>query len=419
MEAKAHASPEWLMGCRMPASRCRDDQQDHQSERGSGRGQACQKGNVCAERGACHLGIERTCLVSVLLLVVLMAAQGFGQVCAQTLAPGEHSLFLEQVAETRQYLVFVPRRAHEGESMPLLVSLHDSGSSASAHRLETGFDSLAQEAGFIVVYPEGWRPKRKATATWNAGGCCGPAGERGVDDVDFITRMLDDLQSRLPIDKKRIYAAGLGNGAMLVHRLAMQLPQRFAAFAAVGGTAPQDDIASDAAVALLQIHSKDDPHFLYGGGEGKLPGLGKQAVALASVNKVFYRWSRVSACEEYPNVRRDVFGALGTVTAGQRGALYFHPGCRDGKEVALWQLDGLGHRWPGAWTPDGDGQPPRKSVDVIDATQEVWGFVSRFRLGGLESFQNRPADLAGALERAVPVGIDLQPSAVPAQGLER
>lgn len=58
------------------------------------------------------------------------------------------------------------------------------------------------------------------------------------EDLQFVTDMLDDLESNYAIDKKKIYAMVMSNGGgFVVGTIACSdLGSRFAAFAAVAGS---------------------------------------------------------------------------------------------------------------------------------------------------------------------------------------
>jgi len=77
---------------------------------------------------------------------------------------------------------------------------------------------LADREGFVAVYPAGTGVFRARLLTWNAGGCCGYARERGVDDVGFVVNLLEAIAERAPVDATRVYATGLSNGAMMAYR---------------------------------------------------------------------------------------------------------------------------------------------------------------------------------------------------------
>lgn len=323
--------------------------------------------------------LMRDLLVQRMRAVALVTLMAGGAIAAEPPAgssPGNDTHRLVHDGHEREYLLHLPSQMRPHEPVPLLISLHEVGSDAASHRRQTGFDGLAEISHFAVAYPQAWRAKPRRPRAWNTGDCCGDAGAQGIDDVDFVRAMLDEIAASTAIDRKRMYAVGMGNGAMLAHRLAIELPTHIAAIAAVAGTPANADFTVTAPVAVLQIHSADDPHALYGGGSAALPNL-RGKVLQAGVGKTLHRWTQANQCAEYPKVHRDLFGALGTVTAGQRASLYGHPDCRRQKEVALWRLDGFGHTWPGGWNTDARGVT-KKRTDIIDASREIWLWLSRF-----------------------------------------
>jgi len=62
--------------------------------------------------------------------------------------------------------------------------------------------------------------------SWNAGTCCGSAKERDVDDVGFISEIMDILIRDHNVDEKQIYVTGHSNGGMMTYRVACELGDR-------------------------------------------------------------------------------------------------------------------------------------------------------------------------------------------------
>src|SRR5262249_5428677 len=85
----------------------------------------------------------------------------------------------------RTYHLYVPPNVTPGAPVPLLVALHGGTGWGTQFEQNSGFDHLADQHGFIVVYPDGVGIGRNGTAlrTWNGGDCCGPAARQQVDDV--------------------------------------------------------------------------------------------------------------------------------------------------------------------------------------------------------------------------------------------
>ena len=59
-----------------------------------------------------------------------------------------------------------------------------------------------------------------------------------AEGVAFLGKVLDDLGSLVNADKKRVYACGMSNGAMMCYRLAAEMSDRIAAVAPVAGFLP-------------------------------------------------------------------------------------------------------------------------------------------------------------------------------------
>jgi polyhydroxybutyrate depolymerase len=236
---------------------------------------------------------------------------------------------------------------------------------------------VADREGFLVAYPEGTGPLPRRLLTWNAGdGCCGYARTRQVDDVGFAAAVIEDLSRRLPVDRRRVYATGHSNGAILSHRLAAERPDLFAAIVPVAGALDLGFFAPVRPVAVLQIHSVDDPRALYAGGLGPpFPGTSNR-VLHRPVQAGLNRWISANGCSTRPDTS-EVRQGTGR-EAGQTATLLVWT-CRDGLEVGHWKLAGAGHGWPGHSPPPGGERLAGPRTAIVVAAEEIWRFVSRFR----------------------------------------
>src|SRR4051794_31635504 len=128
---------------------------------------------------------------------------------------------LEVGGRTRTYHVHYPTKVPDGPAS-LVIGLHGGLGSGRQFEENTGFDAVADSNGFIVVYPDGIGGVMgdQDLRTWNAGNCCGPARQQNVDDVGFISALIDHLSSTMAIDEDRVYAVGHSNGGIMAYRLA-------------------------------------------------------------------------------------------------------------------------------------------------------------------------------------------------------
>jgi len=153
----------------------------------------------------------------------------------------------------RSYILRLPPAMPPG-GVPLVLVLHGGGGNGVNAESMTDFTSLARAKGFIVAYPDGSARGRGGLLTWNAGHCCGYAMQSNVDDVGFLSALIDDLRSRYPIDSKRVYVTGISNGAMMAHRVGRELPQKVAAIAPVVGDVFGDEKAPTTTTTEAWMH---------------------------------------------------------------------------------------------------------------------------------------------------------------------
>lgn len=158
----------------------------------------------------------------------------------------------------REYLLFKPNLEPTGSS-PLLIALHGGGGSGAQMADLTGFHTAATD--WIVVYPDG------INRVWNDGR---PNIGSDSDDAGFILTLIDELDSRLALDRSRIFLVGFSNGGHLTLRLALTHPHRFAAVA-VAGALLSETLANDPDVLppppALVIAGDADPITPFAGGE--------------------------------------------------------------------------------------------------------------------------------------------------------
>lgn len=292
-----------------------------------------------------------------------------------TISAGDHQIELRHDGRLRRYLVHVPPGA--ATARPVMLALHGGGGSGSQFRDDNGLDAVSDRHGFIAVYPDGTGPLRNRLLTWNAGdGCCGFARDRDIDDVGFLAAVIDDLGRRIAIDGRRVYVTGHSNGAMMAYRLAAERAGLVAAIVPVGGAMMVNRFNPSRPVAVLHIHSVDDPRALYDGGLGPpFPGTDNR-VMHRPVMAGLEAWARHNGCGPTPSsgTRREGTGD----NAGQSVTMIAWSGCRDGGLVQHLRLTGVGHGWPGAEVRAGMRAIIGPGTTLIDAGQEAWTFASRF-----------------------------------------
>lgn len=242
----------------------------------------------------------------------------------------------------RRYLIHVPPGLDPARPAPLVVAFHGGGGHAEhmADDARYGLVGEADRAGFVLVFPNGYsRFPGGRLATWNAGGCCGDARDKNIDDVGFVRAVVADVAARVRIDPARIFATGMSNGAMMSYRLACEAADLFRGIAAVAGTEAVARCNPAQAVAILHIHAQNDTHVLYGGGAGEDAFRDRTKVMeFVSVPATVSRWVARNQCRAEPRRVLEVPGAY----------CESYEGCRAGGNVQLCVTEAGGHSWPGA-----------------------------------------------------------------------
>jgi len=299
-----------------------------------------------------------------------------GNVFADYFSPGDHTITLTHQKRERSAIVHVPPRAIDAREIPIILNFHGGGGHGANEQEYSLMDKLADRETFVAVYPNGTGRFGNRLLTWNAGTCCAYAVLNNVDDVGFVRALVTKLTESIPIDRRRVYATGLSNGAMMSHRLAAEAADLIAAIAPVAGGMVVPGFKSTRAVPVMHIHSVDDPRALYNGGLGLPFPLTKNQVLHPSIDQMILRWAKHNGCSAEPAV---VDRRAGREGSGQSATRYVYPHCREGVEVDLWKLTGAGHVWPGGRQKFME-RILGPSTEIIDANQEMWNFFKRFAL---------------------------------------
>jgi polyhydroxybutyrate depolymerase len=264
---------------------------------------------------------------------------------------------LEVDGRTRSYLVHVPPRASHGRPLPLVVLLHGGGGNARQAARSYRMNQVSDREQFLVAYPNGTGRFENALLTWNAGNCCSYAMEQRVDDVAFIRAMVEQIDRDFGIDRARIYATGMSNGAMMAYRLGCEAADLFAAIAPVAGALNISCRPSDE-VSVAIFNGTDDQHVPYRGGTGA---KAREERVDRPVSHAVNVWVNANGCSPRPVRSRTGSIAIDTWSP-----------CREGTAVTLYTIVGGGHAWPG-------GEPSRRReadrpTQEISASVEMWDF---------------------------------------------
>lgn len=265
--------------------------------------------------------------------------------------PGSTSTAAQAVV-VRPYRLVEPQGVERGTPAPLILVLHGYGQGADYDPL--GLKLLADGEGVVLAYAEG-TVDGVGRRFWNASEACCNFFAQPVDDVAYLSAVIDDVMRRRAIDPRRVYVAGFSNGAFMAQRLACELPERIAGIVAVSGVnaAAPGECEPSRTVAVLHVHGDADPVVHYLGGR-----LGSGTVAYPSVMASMEGWRERNECHGEPEVRETTLD-LATALPGRETTVTRYTGCTEGGATELWTVHGGSH-----------------DIDFSPAfAREVWAFL--------------------------------------------
>jgi polyhydroxybutyrate depolymerase len=276
----------------------------------------------------------------------------------------------------RSFKIHVSSVYNKSARGPLVIALHGRGGNGESMILITrkGFNKLADKDGFIVVYPDG------IELNWNDGRMDEEANDRAhrenIDDVGFISALIDTMITDYNIDPKRVYVTGISNGAIMAYRLGCQLADKITAIAPVDGNIPYmlyNECSPSGPVSVLAINNTNDPLVPFQGGEIYTSSHKLKLGKVLSTDKSIGLWVTRNKCSITPLVTeepdRDPKDGTRVIKKEYLNGI-------DGTEVILYAVDGGGHTWPGGiqYKPAG---VIGKTCRDINACEVIWSFFKK------------------------------------------
>ena len=298
------------------------------------------------------VGMLTLVLVLVVNLLPLATVTGADDPIAGEFLTGS----LEHGGYNRTYEYYIPSGYAGSEAVPLLFSFHGLGSRGVEQIYLSNFTALAEQEGFIAVFPNS--TELEGVRWWNVGVTGYPQVLEDVDDVGFVAELIDWFDSGYNIDQTRIYATGMSNGAMFTYYVDINLPGTFAGIAAVTSTMTINLFNEEPAspVTVIVMMGTNDPLVPYDGGGW-----------VGSVNTTIDFWIEVNQTSTEPEVT--VWEP--TEEDPTRVIRYVYSGGRNGAEVILYKVEGGGHLWfggPQYYPPAIIGH----NTYHIDASEKIW-----------------------------------------------
>ncbi len=281
--------------------------------------------------------------------------------------------------QQRDYFLYIPARVTLRDRVPLLVMLHGCSQDARSFAQGSRMNEIADEQGFLVLYPQ-QSLHANALRCWN---WFRPRVEHGGGEAAAIIALVRDLARRYPIDRSRVYVAGISAGGAMAAVLAASYGALFAACAIVAGlmyraadsalsgmramrhgTAAVPESVADEAAQRLSRKMGFVPTLVINGTHDPVvhPRNAEQII------RQLRRFAELLGMEPTANAeeRRIECGARSYLQRDYRG--------RDRVLLRSIAIEGLGHAWSG-----GDARLPFNDSGPPDTSRLVWDFCSSYR----------------------------------------
>lgn len=296
----------------------------------------------------------------------------------------------------RDYILYVPANYTGATAVPLLFNFHGYTSNATEQMWYGDFRPIADTAGFIIVHPEGTLDGNNQPH-FNAGW-----GTSTVDDLGFTSALIDSLLLDYNIDQSRIYSTGMSNGGFFSFHLACNLSNRIAGIGSVTGSiAPQSMASCNAThpTPIIQIHGTADGTVNYNG----------TAFVSESMASLLSFWSGYNNCDPTPITTQIPNINTTDGTTVEKIEYLNGDNC---VEVVHYKVTGGGHTWPGAPVVVGV-----TNYD-INASVEIWKFLSRYDINGLRATCSLSNNDLGLISELIEVYPNPTSSIISIDGIE-
>lgn len=259
----------------------------------------------------------------------------------------------------RSYYLYVPT-ALRGAQAPLVVAFHGGGQDVERFAMGVGLQAMADRYGFVMAVPEGIQK------SWNTGSPHpqGYAEENGVNDLAFVSALLDDVLALGVANPARVFAMGVSRGGMMTYHAACAMPSRFAAIAAVAGTLSSGICPNPQGVSLLHIHGTADERVPFEGGSGQFTAKGGSWMSAQQGIHIFAQNAQCSAHWQSKQVTADT--------------TCYQSDCSQGDKVEYCLIQGGGHTWPGVATTKRQQRQGAVSSYSFNATDYIAEFFLRY-----------------------------------------
>ena len=307
--------------------------------------------------------------------------ENLNSISNDTIQYTDNHTILEIGPSSRKAILELPGGHNVSHKLPLVVALH--GYTSSGLGVSGFFDLIdsVHENGHLLLRPDG-TISATGQRFWNAtDACCNIWGQE-VDDVSWLTSLINEAITYHGADPEGIIIVGYSNGGFMAHRMACERGDMLRSIISLAGATHYDfnDCPNTGYPNVLQIHGTSDSVIFYDGGTI----LGDNYPA---ASQTVFSWANRSGCDlTYTEINQlDLISPRGVNDTNE----YEHLNCSSGNRVSLWKI------------PNGSHYPQLSSSSDDDFPSTIldWGLTGYFPdsdadgvRDNLDAFPNNPLE---------------------------
>lgn len=258
---------------------------------------------------------------------------------------------------TRYYAVLKPKGNEQGTNQGVLLYLQSYGSTPNDEMNYFQLHRVGDSLGFLTVFPAAYN------RIWNSGINDNPPWPApSVDDVGFISELIDTLHVQYGADTNRVYAVGYSNGAVMAYKIAAQLAHRIQSVVAVNGTqtfGTASGYSAQRPIPLIILNGTADATLPYGGGQ----------TGWYSIPSTLEFWKLKNSADSLESTYN--FPDINTGD-GSTVSRYRYVNAAGRRMIWFYSVDNGNHDWPGPFSyPSAAG----RNRD-IDLNNEIYDFIT-------------------------------------------
>ncbi len=280
---------------------------------------------------------------------------------------------------TRCWQTHIPENLDPEESVPLIIDMHGYASDSTNHRKLSSFDTIADEEGAIVIYPDGVLGLNMAwdleeNQAWNAGWCCAHSARDDIDDLGFIEKIVNISLEKHNVDSNRVYASGWSNGCAMAQMLAMESSHIFAAVGCMAMYLITEPVEDYTPIPVMEVHGFLDQVVLYESTALSVPfneemWTNPEAYDTGAIENI-YEWADYNGCP----------GPLETLELNGLYSIQGFENCENETSIRLMTIYAAQHNPYSNDVDDGSiiGSGFIGTQGLVESSHIVWDFISQY-----------------------------------------